>query len=231
LLRWQRSYGADKEENVTEATQKRGAFSFLKDLVVEEVPDKPVPRTTPLPPSPIPQTYSNAPHAGIPDPHALAKLEARLQSSCPAPYASFMEQYETLKDVIPDETVRFKAALKTSHTNPDQILSALDQLLTSMKTALEEFTHSFEENKAKKLGESQQSIDQTDALIKSSEEQIKTVQEKIVSLKTKRETDAQNLHSEELRLESIRDGFGMAHAQIIHRLATQRDRIATMPKV
>src|SRR5271156_1982989 len=57
-----------------------------------------------------------------PDPEVLSKLEARLQKNCPPAYTSFMEQYEALRDVIVDETTRFKAALKTSHLTPPQLV-------------------------------------------------------------------------------------------------------------
>jgi hypothetical protein len=228
-------YVAQEEENVTEAVQqkKSGVFGFLKDLVAEEVPDKPAARATPVPAAAQAPQHFSAPPAGQPaqpDPAALAKLEQRLQGACPPAYVQFMEQYETLKDVIPDEGTRFKAALKTSHTTPDQIVAALDQLLASMDTAHTDFTHSFETSKAKKLGEAEQSIKATDELIKSSEEQIKAIEEKIVSYRTKRATDAEGMANEAGRLEAVRGGFEAAHAQVIGRLSAQKNRITSMPK-
>ena len=168
--------------------------------------------------------------AAAPDAAALAKLEARLQQSVPPVYAAFMEQYDALRDVIADETVRFKAALKTSHANADQIIASLDQLLSSMDTAHNDFTKSFEGNKGKVLGQLEQAINATQELIKTREQQVQAIQNEIASLHAKVDTDSARAQSEGTRLEGIRAGFEVAHAQVVGRLTAQKNRIAAMPK-
>lgn len=212
--------------------KKGGALGFLRDLVVADVPDPTSPRDTPVPEAPRDYHSGTSPHApGIADPQALAKLEQKLQASVPPGYAAFMEQYEALKEDLPDERTRFKVALKTSHTTAEQIVAALDQFLSVMERASSEFNHSYEETKAKRLGAAQDSIAATDELIKSNEDQIATIQNTIKSLRTKRDTDAQGMQNEAARLEGVRAGFEAAHAQVINRLTTQKNRIASMPRV
>jgi len=230
--------------------QKGSIFGFLKNAFTEEVPDRPEPegakQAPPAARSPAPGQQTNAVHVGVsgaapvpvhlgvgpaePDAAALTKLEARLQQSLPPVYAAFMEQYDALREVISDETIRFKAALKTSHANADQIIAALDQLLSSMEAAHKDFSNSFEGNKGKILGQLQQSIDATLELIKTREQQVQAIQNEIASLHAKRDNDGARAVSETARLEHIRAGFEAAHAQVVGRLTAQKNRITAMPK-
>jgi len=222
---------------MTDGAKRTSVFGFLKNIVAEDVPDnasaRPT-RNTPIPAAPRhvmnPIVHKESPAAApaAPDAHALEKLEARLQAACPAPYIAFMEQYESLKEDIADERTRFKVALKTTHTTAEQVLGALDQLLSVMQKAKEEFTHSFDENKQKKMSAAQEGIVAGEQLIASSLEQIKAIEEKIASLKTKHETDTQNMQDESRRLDAILGGFNAAHAQVTRRLEDQKNRIASM---
>lgn len=225
-------YLAPSEATVSD--KKKGGFmGFLSNVgLVEETPD-PAPRNTPVPAgprnTPVPAPYH--PNGATADPEVLSKLEKRLQANCPAPYTAFMEQYENLKDVIPDEAMRFKAALKASHTTTDQLVGALDQLASAMDSAHTEFMHTFEENKGKRLGEAEASLKATDEQIATYEKQLQSVQETIQSLHTKRDTDAQAMQHEAQRLEGIRASFEAAHAQVVGRLGAQKSRVQAMPKV
>ena len=218
--------------------EKKSIFGFLKDALTEEVPDEPPKEkahpAAPAAKSPAPAHQTPAVHVAAgaveADPAMLAKLDNRLQASLPPVYAAFMEQYGALQDVIADETVRFKAALKTSHANADAIVAALDQLLSSMEQAHTDFMHTFEANKGKILGDLQQSIDATTDLIKTREQQVQAIQAEIASLHAKRDHDAARSESETTRLEGTRAGFEAALAQVVGRLTAQKNRIAAMPK-
>jgi chromosome segregation ATPase len=142
-----------------------------------------------------------------------------------------MDQYELLKDDITDDRQRFKVALKTSHTTTDQLLAALDQLVGAMDSAKAEFSHAFEENRNKRIGEAEASLKATDAQIATYEKQMQAIQETIASLRTKRDTDAHAIQHEAQRLDGIRASFEAAHAQVVHRLQAQKSRVETMPKV
>jgi hypothetical protein len=222
------------EETVTEAAKKPSIFGFLRDAFVEEVPDnKPAPAPAPQATkgsTPAPAAHPQASNGTGPDPQALAKLEAKLQAALPPIYSAFMEQYTQLADVIPDEGMRFKAALKTSHASVDQLSAALDQLLAVMDTTFTDFHHSFEENKAKVVNAAEQGIKATEDLIASREAQLKTIQEELVSLHSKVAADTQKRDSEAAHYDSVRQGFEAAHAQVVSRLNAQKTRIASQPK-
>lgn len=221
---------------MSNASKSGGFLGFVKNAFVEDVPD--APKAAPIresgpPPPPVPQTplgdwkmQSAAPPAVAPDANALAKLEAKLQATLPPIYVAFMEQYEGLRDVIPDDGMRFKAALKTSKSSVEQLNGALDTLLNTMQSALSEFDKSFEENKNKVVTNAQQSIAATNGLIQTREQQLVAIQEEIDSLRAKRTNEQERLATEERRLEGIRGGFQAAHAQVVGRLNQQKAHIA-----
>ncbi len=210
---------------------KKKFLGFLANIgLAEEVPDAPVPkpqggppRNTPLPPAPHAQSAAA-------DPEVLARLEARLQKNCPAPYLAFMEQYENLKEIIPDDAMRFKAALKASHTSAPQLVDALGQLVGVMDAASAEFSHDYEQNRTRQLGEAEASLKATDDLIASSEQQLKSIEDTIASLHTKRTTDAQAMADKAQKIESVRASFEAAHQQVVGRLQAQKTRVEGMSR-
>jgi hypothetical protein len=227
------------------ATKKSGGFlGSIKSAFVDEIPD-PVPAggapaasapppmgristVTPfptIPTAPVPQSLV------APDPQATAKLEGMLTAALPPVYTAFMKQYEQLQDVIPNDGMRFKAALKTSGATPEQLATAVDQLLQTMQNAAAEFDKGFEANKANKLGQSQASIKATEDLIVSKEQQRKAIDEEILSLRNRLSTDSDHMQVEVQRLDGIRAGFMAAHAQILDRLSAQKAHIVSQPKL
>ena len=217
---------------MVEAAKKASLFGGIRSLFVEEVPEHtgqtaPITITTARPEPPVTFGAPPAQNTVTPDPAVIAKLEAKLQSKMPSIYQAFMDQYETLRDVIPDETTRFKAALKTSKTTPELLAGAVDNLIQVMQDAQQEFTKSFEDNKGKVLSQAQQSIAATEGLIETREKQIKAIEEEIASLRTKLQTDRDQAKSEEQRFEGIRASFAAAHAQVVSKLTAQRHHIAS----
>jgi septal ring factor EnvC (AmiA/AmiB activator) len=201
---------------VTEG-KKKGPFSFLTDLISDEVPDKPAgpPRNTPLPPPP--PGHVQAVQAGFvsqaPDPKSLASLEARLTKDVPPAYAAFMEMFQSLAEDIPDEAKRVKVALKTSKTTAVQIAGALDQLVGVMEVAHQEFNHSLEEQVS-----THQALEDS---IQAKRQQLAHLQEEVNALSERAATDLG-------RIERVKAGFEAAHTQVVSRLQAQKARIASM---
>lgn len=180
---------------------------------------------------PKPASSAPSPSTATADPKTLEKLEARLQKNCPPAYTSFMEQYENLREVIPDEVMRFKAALKASHTTSEQLVDAIDHLIATMDTARSDFQHTFDESRQAKIGSAEATLHATEEQIASYEKQLQTVQETIASLRTKLETDRQAIAAEQAKIESVRVNFEAAHAQVVGHLNAQKSRVQTMPRV
>jgi hypothetical protein len=224
-------------------TSALGMLKALTSVFVEEVhvPDKEAPSGAPpaAPRSPQDQVGAHVawpaiqPNGGrpasvAPDPDAQRLLEGRLQKAMPPEYRAFMEMYESLKEDIIEEKQRFKVALKTSHTTAAQLMAGLDQLVDAMQTAHKGFLDGFEENRSKVATEAQKSLGATDQLIASNEEQLRSIQQTINTLRAKRDADAQAMVAETSRMEEARLGFEAALAEINGHLDAQRRSVATM---
>lgn len=209
-----------------------GVFGFIKDAFVESVPDAgqqgaPPPAAVPTGPAPssvFPQrsvTVALTPA----DSKAKARLEAALVSSMPAVYSAFNEQLSLLAEVIPDENLRVKAALKTSKTSIEQLTTALDSMAQTLQGAKAEFDKGFEEKKGKTLSLLQAAIATTDATILDREQQIAKLQQEIEGLHSQRLVDAEKVQSEERRLTNIRAGFDAAYAETMGNVVAQKTRL------
>jgi hypothetical protein len=171
-------------------------------------------------------THTLAPAVAV-DPEVLEKLEAKLQKSCPPAYVAFMEQHENLRDVIPDEAMRLKAALKASHTTTAQMLDALTALLAVMDSAHAEFLRAFEDQKTKQRAAAEVALKEIDDQIAVQEEQLRTTQESLALLRGKRSSEAAGVQLAEQRTENVRVSFESARAQIVERLNAQKSHLGT----
>ena len=201
-------------------------MSLLKSAFVEDVTDeaKPVVQPREIPPPPPVGTSAAA------DPAAMSKLEALIQASVSPIYSTWMEKFTQLADVVPDEAMRFKAALKTSNATPVQLSAAVGQLLGAMTKAHDDFLRGFEGQSAKVESAAKEAVASTEVLIQSRESLVKAIQDELASLRSKLATEATHLRDERQRLEGIRHGFEAAHAQVVGRLNAQKDRIDAMTR-
>ncbi len=224
--------------------RKSGVLDFLKSAFVETVPEPnhnaiAVPAhprglvTAPVRNSSVPTFVqpSAAPVATAvaPDPASLAKLEDQLQKSLPPVYAAFMDQYAKL-DIIPDESLRFQAALRASSASIPQLATALEQLLDTMATTHSSFVKSFETRNSTAIGAAQQLIASTQATLQAKEAALSAAMAEIEGLKAKCEADTQHMQAEEAHRLEVRQGFEAAYAQVVSRLNAQMTHIAAMPK-
>lgn len=208
-------------------TKSTGFLDRIKGAFVENVPETHVP----TPPAPHVATGVAAPsrvsEVRTADPEVVKKLEAKLKGNMPNGYVQFLEQFEGLQEVIPDDGMRFKAALKTSKITADQVSQALESLTTVLVSAETDFNNTFDQNRAKAQATTQQSLKATDDLIQSREQQLKAIQDEITSLRAKRTNDVTQSESDIARLETIRAGFEAAYTQVMGRLNDQKARVAS----
>jgi archaellum component FlaC len=210
-------------------SKSAGIFDKIMGAFVEETPDAQKAPAAP-PPAPVAVPYRAAiPYSAQPvaDPAITAKLEAKLAVAMPAIYAAFIEQYEGLKDFIPDEGTRFKAALKASKATVEQLSSALDTLVVTMNTAKGEFEKTFDANRSKTLSGAQENIDKLSSAIADREMTVRALTAEIAKLQDDRGAEQQRMATEQHRLDGLRGGFEAAHASVLGRLNEQKARIAS----
>lgn len=209
---------------MTDTAKGVGLFGRIKGAFVEEVPE-----ARASAPPPVAQNYvvGTTPAPALADPEVVKKLEAKLKANMPNGYVQFLEQYNGLQEVIPDEGMRFKAALKTSKITVEEVSQALEGLTTVLVTAQTDFQNTFEQNRAKVQTAMEQSIKATEDLIQSREQQLKAIQEEVASLRAKCVNDVAQSKADTARLETIRAGFEAAYAQVVGRLNDQKTRVAS----
>jgi hypothetical protein len=201
---------------------------------LEEVPDdhprKSAPPTTPPPlavhAASFPPVAGTGAIAVAPDPRSTQKLEERIQKaaeSLPA-YQAFHEQYELLRDTIPDDAMRVKVAFKTSKTTLDAVAGAYDHLLKVLGDALAEFRQNLTEKRTKTIEGAKATAEAAEALIASRESQLKAIADEVASLRAKAATDAAATSDDLAKLQERADGFEAAHAALVARLKVQKSQ-------
>lgn len=166
----------------------------------------------------------------LPDQSIVSRLGELLQNHLPPVYATFMEKYEDLKDIIPDETTRFRAALKTSKANTDQLLTAMDDMVKVLDSARDSFERDWKQNRERILGDLQKSIASHDEAMHSMETQISELQKELATRQSVVNEAGARILSETDRLNRIHDGFSAAHSQVAGQIISQKSRISSMSK-
>jgi predicted nucleic acid-binding Zn-ribbon protein len=215
------------------AENKKGLWSSLKSLAIEDVPDPSAKSAVPLIPTTRPNPGAVPPPWVAPprievsvDPATLSKIEGKLQASTPPVYAAFMDQFQALEAVIPDEATRFKAALVASRSSIEQISGSIDQLLVVLASLLDEFNRKFEDNQSKAETTAKQQMEADTKLIATCEEQLKAIQAQIATLRTKVDSEQAQVQAESARREGVRQSFKAAYDQVFNRLTAQKQRIS-----
>jgi hypothetical protein len=165
------------------------------------------------------------------DSAAVTKIETRLQSAAPAIYVAFTEQADALKDVIPDETTRLRAAMKTSHATPEQIGGAIDGLLVVAGAVLTEFNQSFEAKRTASTSAATEQIETGKLQVATLESQLKELQERIATYHTQIVASEAKLAADAARFETVKQGFQAAHAQVVARLNADKQRITMQTRI
>ena len=166
----------------------------------------------------------------VADPAALSKLEATLQASLPPAYATFSTQFETFKTIIPDETMRVRAALAASGATVAQLSGAIDQLLGVMARSRSDFNSTFEARRGTMIASAQANVANADQQIQAREAQIEAMRQEVSQLRAQREAAARQIQEDEAHLQAVQQGFEGAYATVVDRLNQQKSRIAAMPQ-
>lgn len=217
---------------MTTAAKKGGVFGFLKESLFEEVPDAAKPSS----PQSEPPKAAVAPPAAAPlatprsapaeaDPAVLNALEAKLQAACPPAYQTFMDTFESLKDDLPDEAVRFRVALKTSKTTATQITDALDILLRTMDSAEAEFDKLYKANQEKEGQASQAKLTEIATELQQIENAIAGLNARRELLRGEQEAETNRSAAKLSKHEATKQRFIASHRQVVSRLQVQKSRI------
>jgi chromosome segregation ATPase len=223
-------------ESVTESVKKRSPWEMVSGLIFDEVPEKNVqtPAVAPVaaPTRPIGGFPLTSPSVAPPavDEQALDKLEKVLQKATPKSYADFVDQYNKLSSIIPDETTRFKAALATSGGTAADLAMGLDTCLQALDGARQQFTARLEGQRKSLTEGAQAAVAATQQTVDAKRQQIAALQAEITALEGQLRAQTDDFDSKRQGLERLGQGFEAAYQQVSGRLAAQKSRISALGK-
>lgn len=195
----------------------------------------PVPSGSPFPPAarltPLPPRPSFAQPAAEPDPAALARLEAKLSTVTPPQYTAVMTQFQNLSDVIVDESLRFKAALKTAGVSLADLSAAVGAMIDAMNAAAKTFDDSSAANSARVAASLEGERSKSDSLIRERQVAIEKLQTEIDAISAELSTRESQAQQDASRIESVTIGFKAAHAVVVKRLNEQKSNIDSQLRV
>jgi len=177
-----------------------------------ELPEKPVSTQTPTStPEPAASTslnfalsqsvpYNSPVSSGVSDPTLAENFGKKIQaaySSSPNynQIVQFNENLSSLKDDIPEEGSRFRAALKVLHVTPQQMVDAYQSLIGVIVNEDKRFSQAIEQQRENEIGSREQKVKEINSQIEAAQNQIKdlmsqrdTIATESVSFKTKYDT-------------------------------------------
>lgn len=141
---------------------------------------------------------------------------------------SLSDTLDTLAEAVPDEGLRYKAALKllTKNGHPvDAILNDFDKCLG----ALDESQRTFEADNAAqldaKVGSKQRAVVEYDTKIKEKEATVASIQAEIASLRTKRDEEQSSISGEQQNIALVESRFKINHQNIREAIVSQRTKV------
>jgi len=213
--------------------EKKSIWASVKGAFVEEVPEGHPEAPTG---TPAPQHVESHPAIihSVDDGAARKRLEAAIESSAPPGYVELQDTLSTLADSIPDESARWKAAMKLAakHGHSVEILLGdFDKCIGILEQKGREFEDETQAQLKRKVGGRQATIESLDTQIKTKHEQIQQLQSDISRLSEQRDAESAALTADEQKITSVKEGFVAAY-QVVHaQLTDRRNKLATFGKV
>lgn len=222
--------------------KKGGLWGAIRSVIVEDVPEPeparaPAPSPVPvrdLPPAAVhPDHPSLAPVKAVVDQAARQRLEQAIASDAPPGYSEIVDMISTLAESIPDEGSRYRAALKLAakhgHTVQD-LLGDMDKCIGILEGKGRDFQEETKSQVARKVGARQKAVQDMDALIKSKQEQIQSIQQEIAQLSEKRGTEAAAITSETAKIQAVTESFEAVYDAVMDKLVDTRKKIEAYGK-
>ncbi len=226
---------------MSQSGEKKSVWGFVKSAFVEEVASTDGGTT----PSPAASRSSVAPpaaaSAGIvperptsaPDQAAKERLETLLAGSAPPGYVELHDFLSTLSDSIPDETARWRAALKLAAKrghNVEALLGDFDKCLGILEEKYRQFDADTREQIKKKIEGRQSAIEALDQQILAKEGLVVQIQAEIKDLAEQRRSESAAKDSSEAKILAVKGGFDSAYRIVHLQVSDNRRRLEAFGK-
>ncbi len=219
-------------------------WQSIRSMVVEEVPDPVVAsvpvtksgatmRNTPIPTVPVDQALLT-PMKAQADQAARQRLEQAISASAPAGYSDVSDTILTLADSIPDESQRYKAALKLAakhgHSVSD-LLGDFDKCIGVLESKGREFQDEIKSQVEKKVGSRQAKVRTIEGLVSQNQSRIGALHKEIEQLTEQLSTENSAISADTARIQDVNDGFTASYDAVLAQLVDQRKKIELYGKV
>lgn len=164
------------------------------------------------------------------DEGVAGKLDAALKArSKGTALEKFMQNLLAMKDAVPDETRRFKAALATlspQGLSPQDVIEAVDSQFDTLVREQEIFDNVLE-GQSRRLVEIDNEMAHADENIADKLEQIALLQETVQQLEESKERLRSDQDQERTRIERARANFAATHNSFIKKVTDFKERLVS----
>jgi hypothetical protein len=173
-----------------------------------------------------------------PDPDMIAGLQATVAKK-PSPYSAFLESAGKLESIIPDETMRLKAAIASitgdGKRTADSILTAIDMHINDVEGQRMLFKGASDQRRRTEIDAPKARADQLRAQNTNIAANIEDFQKKIQALQDQamtNDSEAQTLdaqsHSADVDITSVENRFGLSVDWVKNELAAKKQVLASV---
>lgn len=208
-----------------------------KDLLFEQDPKAPIkeppaPTTGPVFGGGPPPVFGSAPTwqpAPAAPPALVSEIDQRLSQRNPPAYLQFVTLMESLARAVPDERMRYAAALATSRlsqSSPQAILDAFDSRIRIVDDLAKQFEIESQSAVQAQTAPMQADLDRARTELLSTETELNRLVAKQAQLKTT--VDAQAVAIENVRraVADTASGMQLAFTAVRSRVTAERDNVA-----
>lgn len=226
-------------------TPAKTGLSWLKGVFVEQVPDDGPPAAQPAPtPTPAAAPLPGMMAAAVPPPVAVPSPDIEriraLDSTAQKTFIDALEKddaplfeelsgtLESLREAIPDEGARIKAALKllAKKATVMQIITDYDKSVGTLESTFREFEKDSKRQADARVGSKRQAVESYGQQIQTLNQQLETLRTQIADLVAKRDAEQSGIATEEAKVALVQQRFELAFNTLRNEIQSQRAKIA-----
>ncbi len=205
------------------------SLKSLRSIFYEDDPVAGTP-TAPVATAPV---ISNTPSVPVPDAAETAALDQKLHgllmtaltTADIGAYRALDDMLDSLTDVVPDETIRYKKALeilaKQGHTLP-LILEDIDKAIGALEESSRDFEATQKSQFQKSVGTLHQTVDDLTASIVAKQGQAAKLNQEVVEMTQRRSQASGSISTAQAEIDHVGGRYTAVYQTIMKEVQTQR---------
>jgi chromosome segregation ATPase len=143
-------------------------------------------------------------------------------------YLEFRKSLQSLQEILPDETTRFRSALasaKTLGALPEKLIRSAGHYISVLKAEEDKFEAALKMQRQKRVHSRTEELEQVNAQIAQKEAEIKKLQEEIKKLNGQKQKLATSIKESDARINSTKNDFIASYNLIVAQINSDIDKI------